>query len=261
MTEQLPPYITERLDKQRVWYSEKSKSNKFRFRICQLVIIVASAAIPIINLGMPLTNLANDGDLYQYALGITAILGAIITIVTALSQMDSYFETWILYRTIAEALKRERFLYMNSAGDYANLQEAAKLKFLVEKVETMLSAENSKFFALQQNAKQQSDQILTNMVQQQQEINKQQMDELIELRKFKEKYQQPITVPEVNEKVELIRSSLSEIKFPTNKENIELFIQQNKSKIKDMNSITLILNKLPSKEYTNMKEIESEIVK
>ncbi len=260
MTEQLPPYIEERLDKQRVWYSEKSKSNKFRFRICQLVIIVASAAIPMINLGISMLGLQGAGHV-ALALGITAILGAIITIVTALSQMDSYFETWILYRTIAEALKRERFLYLNSAGDYANLLEPAKLKFLVEKVETMLSAENSKFFALQQNAKQQSDQLLTNMVQQQQEINKQQMDELIELRKFKEKYQQPITVPEVNEKVELIRSSLSEIKFPTNKENIALFIQQNKSKIKDMNSITLILNKLPSKEYTNMKEIESEIVK
>jgi hypothetical protein len=257
LSEQLPPYITQRLDDQISWYGKKSRSNKFRFRLCQAVIIVASAAIPIINLGIPLIGSGLD----QHALGISAILGGIITIVTALSQMDSYFETWVLYRTTQEALKREKFLYLNNAGDYYNILEPAKLKLLVERVEAMFSAENAKFLALQQNAKQRSDQQLNDMLQQQREINKQQRNELLELRQFKEQYQEPVTVPEVSERVELIRSTLSEIKFPTNKENIELFIQQNKSKIKDMDSISLILDKLPSKQYINLKEIESELVK
>lgn len=260
MSEQLPPYITQRLDDQISWYGKKSRSNKFRFRLCQAIIIIASAAIPIINLGIPLTG-SEPNEYVKQALGISAILGGIITVVTALSQMDSYFETWVLYRTTQEALKREKFLYLNSAGDYTNIQEPAKLKLLVERIEAMLSAENAKFLALQQNAKQQSDQQLNDMLQQQREINIQQRNELIELRRFKEQYQEPIKVPEVNEKVELLRSTLAEIKFPTNKENIELFIQQNKSKIKDIDSITSILNKLTSKQYTNMKEIETEIAK
>ena len=92
MSEQLSPYISERLDDQISWYGKKSAYNKLRFRICQLIIIVASAVIPIINLGIPLTEV----DPIQ-VLRITAILGGVITIVTALSQMDAYFETWVLY--------------------------------------------------------------------------------------------------------------------------------------------------------------------
>ena len=148
MSEQLPPYISERLDNQISWYGKKSAYNKLRFRICQLIVIVASAVIPIINLGIPLTG----SSPYQ-ALGITAILGGVITIVTALSQMDTYFETWVLYRTTAEALKRERFLYVNNAADYSALSEEAKNKLLVERVEAMLSSENSKFLSLQQHAR------------------------------------------------------------------------------------------------------------
>ena len=86
-------------------------------------------------------------------LGITAILGGVITIVTALSQMDAYFETWVLYRTTGEALKRERFLYINNAADYSCLAGEAKNKLLVERVEAMLSSENSKFLSLQQQGR------------------------------------------------------------------------------------------------------------
>jgi hypothetical protein len=82
MSEQLPPYIRERLDDQISWYEKKSSYHKLRFRICQLIVIVESAVISIINLGIPLFG----SDPFQ-ALGITAILGIVITIVTALSQM------------------------------------------------------------------------------------------------------------------------------------------------------------------------------
>ncbi len=164
MSEQLPQYISERLDDQISWYEKKSTHNKLRFRICQLIVIVASAVIPIINLGIPLAGGAGEagGDSHNYllALGITAILGGVITIVTALSQMDTYFETWVLYRTTAEALKRERFLYINNAADYSNLMDTVKNKLLVERVEAMLSSENSKFLSFQQQSKQQSEQQL-----------------------------------------------------------------------------------------------------
>jgi hypothetical protein len=82
MSEQLPPYIRERLDDQISWYEKKSSYHKLRFRICQLIVIVESAVISIINLGIPLFG----SDPFQ-ALGITAILGIVITIVTALSQV------------------------------------------------------------------------------------------------------------------------------------------------------------------------------
>ncbi len=255
MSEQLPPYIRERLDEQISWYGKKSSYNKLRFRICQLIIIVSSAVIPIINLGIPLFG----SDPFK-ALGITAILGGVITIVTALSQMDAYFETWVLYRTTGETLKRERFLYINSAADYSALSGEAKNKLLVERVEAMLSSENSKFLSLQQQAKQQSEQQLNELIQRQREINKQQREELIELREFREKYEQSKLSTESNREAELMRTGLAGVKFPANKENIQIYLEQNKAKIEDVDSVTKAIEKLPStKEYANIQEILSEL--
>jgi hypothetical protein len=260
MPEQLPPYISERLDNQISWYEKKSAHNKLRFRICQFIVIVASAIIPIINLGLPLAGPGNAG--YPYiALGITAILGGIITIVTALSQMDTYFETWVLYRTTAEALKRERFLYINNAADYSNLPETIKNKLLVERVEAMLSSENTKFLSFQQQSRQQSEQQLDELLQKQREINKQQRDELLELREFRKKYEQPILFTKGNGVIELMRIGLKSMKFPTNKQNILAYVEQNRTKINGVDSVTMAIGKLPSKEYANLKEVEDELLK
>jgi Protein of unknown function (DUF4231)/Protein of unknown function (DUF2795) len=258
MLEQLPSYINDRLDNQTAWYGKKSAYNKLRFRICQLIIIVASAVIPIINLGVPF---ALGESSLGHALGITAILGGVITIVTALSQMDAYFETWVLYRTTGEALKRERFLYMNSAADYSNLSGEAKNKLLVERVEAMLSSENSKFLSLQQQAKQQTEQQLNELLQRQREINKQQREELLELQEFRKKYEQSRLMRGSNEELELIRTGLTGVKFPSNKQKIQTYIEENKAKIDAADSVTKAIEKLPSnnKEYANIQEILNEL--
>ena len=260
MSEQLIPYIHERLDDQISWYGKKSAYNKLRFRICQFIVIVASAVIPIINLGIPIIFGTNNQIAPYQALGITAILGGVITIVTALSQMDSYFETWVLYRTTGETLKRERFLYFNSAADYSALSGEAKNKLLVERVEAMLSSENSKFLSLQQQAKQQSEQQLNELIQRQREINKQQREELLELREFREKYEQSRLVNESNKEVELIRTGITGMNFPANKQNIQIYLEQNKAKIEDVDSVTKAIEKLPStKEYANIQEILNDL--
>jgi hypothetical protein len=254
MSQDLPKYMTERLDEQIKWYEKKSDYNKLRFRICQLIVIIASAIIPIINLGIPLTG----SSPYQ-ALGITAILGGIITIVTALSQMDTYFETWILYRTTVEALKKEKFLYMNNAADYTALpSQEAKIKLLVERVEEMLSSENSKFLSLQQHARQQSEQQLNDLLQKQRAINKQQQQELLELREFREKYELPRLIISSNGETELVKTSLVGLKFPTNKQGIQTFVEQNKAKIGSAELVIAAIGKLRSRDYSNIQEVLNE---
>ena len=198
------------------WYGKKSAYNKLRFRICQFIVIVASAVIPIINLGIPIIFGTNNQIAPYQALGITAILGGVITIVTALSQMDAYFETWVLYRTTGETLKRERFLFINSAADYSSFSGEAKNKLLVERVEECFQAK-FKVVIIRQQAKQQSEQQLNELIQRQREINKQQREELLELREFREKYENQNRVKKVIEEVELMRTRLDGEKYPTNK--------------------------------------------
>jgi hypothetical protein len=115
------------------------------YRIFQIIIIVVSAIIPLINLTASAADWAQRG-----ALITTAILGSIITIVTAFMQMEKYFENWILYRTTLESLKREKLFFQNNVGDYSKLTEVDKGQLLVEKIEALLSTEHSKFFSLQQ---------------------------------------------------------------------------------------------------------------
>jgi hypothetical protein len=143
-------FIKNRLDDQIKWYGEKSALNKRRYRLFQIVIIIAGAIIPIMNLAS--TAGLRVGPMHS-ALFASSILGSIITVITAFLQMEKYFENWILYRTTAESLKREKVLYENDAGEYTNLSEIDKSRILVERVEAMLSSENSKFFALQQQSR------------------------------------------------------------------------------------------------------------
>ena len=67
-----------------------------------------------------------------------------ITGITALTQLKKHQENWLLYRSTEESLKREKFLFMNNAGNYSNLTDDVKNKTLVESLETILSSQTSK---------------------------------------------------------------------------------------------------------------------
>ena len=104
----------------------------------------------------------------------------------------------------------------------------------------------------------QSEQQLNDLLQRQREINKQQKEELLELREFREKYEHSRLISGSKGEVELMRTGLAGIKFPTNKQNIQTYVEQNKAKIDGADSVTIAIGKLPSKEYANIQEILNE---
>lgn len=131
-------YLQGRLKEQLDYHSTQSKQNKKRFYALQFVIIITSALVPIVNVIIP------GGDLLRLT---SSILGGIIIVITAVMQLHKYQENWILFRTTQELLKKEKFLYLNDAGDYAGLDPAEKKRLLVERVESLVSSETSKYFA------------------------------------------------------------------------------------------------------------------
>jgi uncharacterized protein YeeX (DUF496 family) len=142
-------YRQERLQKQINWHSKKARDNKRMFRLCQIITLVASAIIPIINVGSIVeSNIAN----YQTRI-ISSIISAIIAVITGFTQLEKYQENWILYRTSSELLKKEKYFFENSAGEYSNLDEKERNKLLVERVESIVSAETSKYFTIHQPKK------------------------------------------------------------------------------------------------------------
>jgi hypothetical protein len=139
MAEAEHDYVKERLDDQLKWHGSKARENKKKFEILQIIIIVTGALVPIVSTAVP------AGDWLRI---ISSVLGGIIVIAMSLSQLHKYQENWILYRTTAELLKKEKYLYLNCAGNYSGLDLDEKKKSLVERVELIVSSETSKYFAV-----------------------------------------------------------------------------------------------------------------
>ncbi len=130
-------YAKDRLDGQIEWYSKKATNNKKKFHGYQVLIIIASALIPIINtidFGNVETKLPSS------------ILGGIIIGITSILQLKKHHENWMVYRSTEEALKKEKYTFENNAGTYSGLNEDEKHKLLVEKVESIISNQNVSFF-------------------------------------------------------------------------------------------------------------------
>ena len=140
-------YRIARLEDQIKWHSKKARHNKKRFRMYEIITIFASAIIPIV-------NVLNFADLQTRV--VSSVLGVIVAIVAGLTQLEKYQENWITYRTTSELLKKEKFYYENQVGEYSEPDELKRKKLLVERVESIVSSETSKYFSLHQPEQKQS---------------------------------------------------------------------------------------------------------
>jgi hypothetical protein len=138
-TENPSDYKKERLQFQIEWHSDKARHNKKMFRLYQIIILISGAIIPIVN--------AIDYADFQTRL-ISSIFGGLVVILTGLTQLEKYQDNWIMYRTSTELLKKEKYFFENNAGEYSSLGEDEKTKLLVERVESIVSAETSKYFTI-----------------------------------------------------------------------------------------------------------------
>lgn len=125
-------YIVERLDDQINWYSKKSKRNQTWFKTLLLIEIISAASIPFLSV------YANDSQpLIKAAIGL---LGVLIVVIAGAVSLNKFQEVWIQYRTTAESLKHNKYLYLTMSVPYDG-DDAFHL--LVENVENCISKENS----------------------------------------------------------------------------------------------------------------------
>ncbi len=125
-------YLAERLDDQIAWYDKKSQWNQNWFKRLRLAEIVAAATIPFLS-GMSTT----DGRLQLVVVGL---LGMLVAVAAAAISLFKFQENWIQYRTTAEQLRHERFLFLTCVAPYHTTESFA---LLVERVENLISRENS----------------------------------------------------------------------------------------------------------------------
>ncbi len=77
---------------------------------------------------------------------LTGILGVLIVIFIGIQSLNQYHDNWISYRSTAEQLKHEKYLWLSKAGSYEDAKNPEVM--LAERVESLISREHAKWEAL-----------------------------------------------------------------------------------------------------------------
>jgi Protein of unknown function (DUF4231) len=139
--EVVPPPAAEdptwaRLEDQIGWYDRRSGADQRRYKWLKLLELAVAAALPVVaGLHSPVW--------------VTGGLAAVIVVLEGAQHLYQFQEHWITYRSTAEALKHERFLYVARAGPYVGEDRHRQL---AERVEGLVSQEHAKWTASQQPA-------------------------------------------------------------------------------------------------------------
>ena len=133
--EKFEKYLKERYECQVKWYDKRSSRNKRYSHGFQWTAIVISASVPVLVTLMP--------D-FKW---ITIVLSIVLAITTAALKTFKFEENWVSYRTVAESLKKEKYYYDAGAIEYATAED--KKRLFVERVEALISSENTLWMAIQ----------------------------------------------------------------------------------------------------------------
>ncbi len=135
-------YLNERLEEQINWYDNKSVWNQNIFKAICIIEFIAAALIPFLT-----PYISEQSLLLRLVVGF---LGVIIAVIVAIVGLYKFQEHWTEFRTTCESLKHEKYLYLTKVPPYDG-EDAFTL--LVERVESLISKENSAWAALMKSKK------------------------------------------------------------------------------------------------------------
>ena len=137
-------YLENRWEGQKKYYSKNASYNKKKFHMLQIIVILSGALIPIVNT----IDFGDNSTLINDEIRIaSSILGGVVLVAASILQLIKYQENWIQYRTTSESLKKEKQLFLYEIGDYDIADSKVRFKLFVERIESSLSTQNTRFFA------------------------------------------------------------------------------------------------------------------
>jgi hypothetical protein len=141
MEPRVPEYAADqpawwRLQDQLHWYDTKSQHSQRWYKRLKLGQVTLAILIPVMSLLRP-----------EYSKWATALAGTLIALLEAIQQLNQYSTLWVTYRSTAEHLKHEQFLFLSAGGPYRGLPEPERLVRLAERVEEHVSNEHANWFS------------------------------------------------------------------------------------------------------------------
>ena len=126
-----PQATWDRLEDQLAWYDRRSTSAQRMFKRTKVAELVVAALVPVL-------------AATEAPAAVTAGFAAVIVVLEAVQHLNQWQTTWVTYRSTAESLKHERYLYLAAAGPYAGSDRA---KVLAERLEGLISQEHASWTA------------------------------------------------------------------------------------------------------------------
>lgn len=83
---------------------------------------------------------------------ITGGLGVIVVILESMQGLFQFQQNWTSYRSTAEGLKHEKFLWLARAGPYRDPDNPTLEALFAERVEVLISTEHAKWVSYQERA-------------------------------------------------------------------------------------------------------------
>jgi Protein of unknown function (DUF4231) len=123
-------YLKTRVDDQISWLSKKSGTNQRWYKWFRLLEIGAAGAVPL---------LVGFRDNHPSIPVIIGCIGVMLVILQGVHHLYKFRDKWTEYRSAAEALKREKYLFEAGVPPY---HDANGFKTFVRNVETILGMEN-----------------------------------------------------------------------------------------------------------------------
>ena len=139
--EAVPPRTPEdptwqRLEEAIDWYDRRAGENQRLYKWLKLLELAVAATVPVVaGVGSPVW--------------VTGGLAAVVVVLEGAQQLFQYQEHWITYRTTAESLKHEHYLYLAKAGPYGGEDRHSKL---ATRTEALISQEHAGWVAGQPRA-------------------------------------------------------------------------------------------------------------
>lgn len=132
-------YVEGRYQSQIGWYSTRASSHKRLYVAFQWGLIIASSLTPILILVEATDKI------------VPALVAVAVAIMASSLKTFKFQETWLAYRTISESLKKEKHFYDAELYEYQEVDDKEAL--FVERVEALISRENTKWIEIHKSEK------------------------------------------------------------------------------------------------------------
>ncbi len=140
-------YLEERVDDQLEYYRKAANRAKRQHLWIQTTVIVLGLFVPV------LVNIPPDAGGFKLAgfiQGAVTVFSLAIAVLTGIANFRKFGDLWLSFRMTEELIKHEKYLFLTSSGKYTD--QAKSFGEFVKTVESILSAEHSKFRSVIEDA-------------------------------------------------------------------------------------------------------------